>query len=240
MNKMKTIGLIGGMSFESSAEYYRIINEEVRCRMGGNNSARIILYSVNFQEIEDLQFQGSAGWTKLEEEMISIAHRLETAGADCVAICTNLMHRTAPAVKKEISIPLIHIAEETGRAIAEDGLKRVGLLGALFTMKENFYRETLKHKFNLETLIPEEAEMEEVSRIIYKELCQGKFLPESKEYLLEVAGRLGKNGAQAVILGCTELPLVLKNGQGGIPFYDTTAIHAGALAEFALVDFVPG
>lgn len=231
---MKTIGLIGGMSFESSAEYYRIINEAIRQKRGGNNSAQIVMRSVNFQEIENLQFQGDKGWEALNEKMADEAFMLQQGGAECVAICTNLMHRTAPAVQENIRIPLIHIVEAVGDEIQKRGLKKIGLLGAIFTMTNDFYKKPLHEEYGLEVLTPSEEDMQEVSRIIYEELCQGKFLDSSKRFLQEVISRLQEDGAEGGILGCTELPLILQEGDAKIDLLDTTRIHAEALVRFSL------
>ena len=231
---MKTIGLIGGMSFESSVEYYRIINGEVRKRLGGNNSAKIVMQSVNFQEIETLQFQGDKGWLKLNQLMVDCAQTLERDGADCIGLCTNLMHRTAPEIVKNIGIPFIHIVEITAACIIKMGLKKVGLLGAIRTMKEEFYKKPLAERYQLEVLTPEEVSMQRVSQIIYEELCQGKFLDSSIQFLRDQVSQLQDGGAEGVILGCTELPLVLHDQDAKIPLLNTTKLHAQALVDFAL------
>ena len=231
---MKTIGLIGGMSFESSLEYYRIINEEVRKELGSNNSAKIVMHSLNFQEIEDLQFKGDEGWHALNNLMLETAKKLEDGGADCIAICTNLMHRTAPIIEAWAELPLIHIVDATARKTLDLGLKKVGLLGAIFTMKNDFYKKPLSEKYGLDVITPNEADMQEVSRIIYEELCQGEFLPKSKTFLKEVVQKLEQEGAKGVILGCTELPLILQEDDANIYLLDTMKIHVDTLVAFAL------
>lgn len=223
---MKTIGLIGGMSFGSTVEYYKMINCEVQKRLGGNNSAKIILYSMNFQEIKELQFKGE--WGKLGEILSEAAINLEKGGADFALICTNLMHKVAPAVEKSVSIPLLHIVDATAEKIKVQNISKVGLLGTIFTMEENFYRERLKNH-GIEVVIPEQDERQEISRIIYDELCRGVFLDESREKYQRAIERMADNGAKGVILGCTEIPLLLK--ETVIPCFNTTLIHAMAAVE---------
>ena len=226
---MKTIGLIGGMSWESTAEYYRIINEAVRERLGGLHSAKIVMYSVDFEEIEQLQYEA----TNL---MIDAAKRVERGGADFVLICTNTMHRMAEDVARNASIPLLHIADATAERVVSSELTRVGLLGTKFTMEQDFYKGRLVEKYGLEVLIPNELDRQIVHNIIYRELCLGEIKDSSREQLKAIIKRLGDNGAQGVILGCTELPLLIKQGDCPIPLFDTAAIHAEAAVEYALRD----
>jgi aspartate racemase len=229
---MKTMGLIGGMSWESTLEYYRIINETVKEKLGGLHSAKCIIYSVDFEEVEKLQHEGK--WNELSEMMIDAALRLERAGADFVIICTNTMHKVAEEVQENIDIPLLHIADATAEKIKEKGLKKVGLLGTKFTMEEDFYRKRLKEKHGIDVVIPEEDEREIVHRTIYDELCQGIIKHESKEGFKKIIENLVSKGAEGVILGCTEIPLLIKQEDVEIPIFDTTAIHAKAAVEFAL------
>ncbi|MDY6847400.1 MAG: aspartate/glutamate racemase family protein, partial [Chloroflexota bacterium] len=203
---MKTIGLLGGMSWESSIEYYRIINETTKERLGGLHSAQSLMYSVNFAEIEKLQHAGD--WQALTQAMINAAKRLERGGADFLVICTNTMHRMAPEVSAAIDIPLLHIADATADAIREKGLGTVGLLGTRFTMEGDFYRGKLEKDHRLRVLIPTEDRRETVHRIIYDELVQGSIREESRKAFLDVIAELKSRGAQGVILGCTEIPLL--------------------------------
>jgi aspartate racemase len=231
---MKTIGLIGGMSWESTMEYYRIINEAVRERLGGLHSAKIVMYSVDFEEIEQLQYEGR--WDEATNLMIDAAKRVERGGADFVLICTNTMHRMADDVARNASIPLLHIADATAERVVSSGLARVGLLGTKFTMEQDFYKGRLVEKYGLEVLIPNELDRQIVHNIIYRELCLGEIKNSSREQLKAIIKRLDDNGAQGVILGCTELPLLIKQGDCPIPLFDTAAIHAEAAVEYALRD----
>ncbi len=225
---MKTIGLIGGMSFASTVEYYRMINCEVQKRLGGNNSAKIILYSMNFQEIKELQFKSE--WEKLGEILSGAAIQLEKGGADFLLICTNLMHKVAPQVEKKVSIPLLHIVDATAQKIKSQNIDKVGLLGTVFTMEEEFYTQRLK-KHGIEVVIPEQQERQEVSRIIYDELCRGIFLDEARKKYRQAIRQMKENGAQGVVLGCTEIPLLLEKTE--IPAFNTTQIHAMAAVEMS-------
>jgi aspartate racemase len=229
---MKTIGLIGGMSWESSAEYYRIINEAVKERLGRLHSARIVMYSVDFEEVEQLQHQGR--WDKATDIMIDAAKRVERAGADFVLICTNTMHKMAGDVARNINIPLLHIADATANKITSLGLKKVGLLGTKFTMEQDFYKGRLKEKFGLSVVIPNESEREIVHNVIYRELCLGEIKDSSRQQLKTIISGLGNRGARGVILGCTELPLLINQEDCSIPLFDTTVIHAKAAVDFAL------
>jgi aspartate racemase len=229
---MKTIGLIGGMSWESSAEYYRIINEEVVRRLGGLHSAQILLFSVDFAEIETLQHEGK--WDEATVHMIEAAQRIERGGAECVLICTNTMHRMAEAVQEQIAIPLLHIADATGERIREQGLTTVGLLGTRFTMEQDFYRGRLQARYGLEVLIPETGERQVVHEVIYGELVRGEVRPTSREAYRRIIAHLVAQGAEGIILGCTEIMLLITQEDSAVPVFDTTALHAYAAVDFAL------
>lgn len=229
---MKTLGLIGGMSWESTADYYRVINEEVKARLGGLHSAKICLWSVDFAEIEVLQHQGR--WAETAEILAKAAQSLEAAGAESVLICTNTMHKVAPEVSAAVKIPLLHIADATGQVLKAEGITRVGLLGTRFTMSERFYRERLEQQFNIDVLVPDEDDQALVHRIIYDELCLGKVKEESRHAYIKVMERLTAQGAQAVILGCTEIAMLVKPEHTDIRLFDTTRIHAEAAVTFAL------
>ncbi len=229
---MKTIGLLGGMSWESSIEYYRIINQTVQERLGGLHSAQCLMYSVDFAPIEALQQTGD--WDLLASLMIEAAGRLERGGADFLVICTNTMHRMVNAMKKALYIPILHIADATAWAVKARGLNRVGLLGTRFTMEADFYRGRLEKQHGLEVLIPEAAGRETVHRIIYDELVQGHILPESRQAYLQVIQELRDRGAQGVILGCTEIDLLVQQKDLTLPVFDTTRIHAEAAVKRAL------
>lgn len=229
---MKTIGLIGGMSWESSIEYYRIINETIKTRLGGLHSADCLMYSVDFAEIEALQHTGD--WDQLTREMIAAAQRLERGGAACLVICTNTMHKMADEIQSMIQIPLLHIADAAGVAIQAKGLTTVGLLGTRFTMEGDFYSTRLAKKFGLQVLIPEETDRETVHRVIYQELVQGEIREESRRSFLAVIKRLQEQGAQGIILGCTEIPLLVRQSDVAVPIFDTTQLHAEAAVDWAL------
>lgn len=232
MNQPAIIGLIGGMSWESSAEYYRIINREVQKRLGGVHSARSLMWSVDFGEIEKLQHLGD--WDKLTEQMIDAAIRLERGGAAFVLMCTNTMHRMAEAVSNAINIPLLHIADPTGEKIRAAGFRKVGLLGTAFTMEQDFYKVRLEALFGLEVIVPQAEDRRMVHDIIYKELVAGKVLPESRNVYREIIARLIEEGAQGIILGCTEIMLLVSNDDSSVPLFDTTTIHAIAAVDRAL------
>jgi len=229
---MKTIGMIGGMSWESSIEYYRIVNQAVRERLGGLHSARSVMVSVDFAEIEALQSQGN--WDEATQLMISVAQQAERGGADFVIICTNTMHRMAESVQAQIGIPLLHIADATAAKIKAEGLQTVGLLGTRFTMEQDFYRGRLVEKHDLKVLIPGEAQRQFVHRVIYDELVQGRINPASKGQYIEIITELAARGAQGIILGCTEIGLLVKQPDCAAPLFDTTYIHAMAAVEYAL------
>ncbi len=229
---MKTIGLIGGMSWESSAQYYRIINEAVRARLGGVHSAKSLMYSVDFAEIERLQHAG--GWDALTIPMIEAARRLERGGADFLVLCTNTMHLLASEIEAAASIPLLHIADPTAEAIKAAGLGKVGLLGTAFTMEQAFYRGRLERLHGLEVLVPEAEDRAEVHRVIYEELVAGQVVEASRAAYRAVIARLIARGAQAIILGCTEIMLLVGPADSAVPVFDTTALHALAAVNLAL------
>lgn len=229
---MKTIGLLGGMSWESTQTYYRLINEAVRDRLGGLHSAECVLYSVDFEPIEQLQSAGA--WEAAGAILADAARRVESAGADFLVLCTNTMHKVAPLIEAAIEIPLLHLADATGAAVKSAGFQTVGLLGTRFTMGEDFYRGRLAERHGLEVLIPSEPERELIDRVIFDELCLGRCLDGSRRQYLEIIDRLAQNGAEAVILGCTEISLLVKPTDTTVPLLDTTAIHAERAVEWAL------
>ena len=229
---MKVIGLIGGMSWESTAEYYRILNEEVKDRLGGFHSAKVLLYSVDFQEIQTLQNEGR--WQEATELMIDAGNRIDRGGADCLLICTNTMHKMATEVQRAISIPLLHIADATAAEIKERGIERVGLLGTKYTMEQDFYKGRLVTEYGLEVIIPSESDRDIVHRVIYDELCLGKIEPDSKKEFVRIIRNLQGKGGDGVVLGCTEISLLIKEEDSPLPLFDTTAIHAEAAVDFAL------
>lgn len=229
---MKTIGMIGGMSWESSIEYYRIINETVKEKLGGLHSAKSLMYSVDFSEIELLQRDNR--WKEATQAMIEVANHIEAGGADFVIICTNTMHKMADAVEAAINIPLLHIADATAEVIHAHGLNKIGLLGTRFTMEEDFYRERLEKKHNLSVLIPDENDRDVVHRVIYDELVVGKILPESRTAYKRIIEKLITSGAQGIILGCTEIGLLVKDEDSSVPLFDTTQIHAISAVEYSL------
>jgi aspartate racemase len=227
---MQTIGLIGGMSWESTAEYYRIINERVKERLGGLHSARLVLYSVDFAEVEALQDQGE--WDTAAEVMVDAGLRVKAAGADFIVICTNTMHRMAGEVEQEVGLPVLHIADATARAVLSAGVGIVGLLGTRYTMEQDFYRGRLE-EHGLTVLVPDEPGRTLVHDVIYGELCLGVTRAESKRRYLEIIDGLTDRGARAVILGCTEIGLLIGPDDTDVPVFDTTAIHAVAAADRA-------
>lgn len=228
---MKTIGLLGGMSWESTQTYYRMINEGVKARMGGLHSAKLVLYSVNFAEIEALQRKGD--WAETARILSRAALGLQNAGADFLVIGTNTMHKVVPEIEQDIHIPLLHIADATAKVLAQDGITRVGLLGTRFTMEQAFYRERLEAS-GIEVLTPDDTQRDTVHRVIYQELCQGQINPESRDAFLDIVTSLSGQGAQAVILGCTEIGLLIRQADTSVPLYDTTEIHALQAVEQAL------
>jgi len=231
---MRTIGLIGGMSWESTVPYYRVINETVRDRLGGLHSARIILYSVDFHDIEHLQ--RADDWPEAGRRLAQAARSLELAGADCIVLCTNTMHRVAPAIEEAVAIPFLHIADPTAEEIRRTGLMRVGLLGTRFTMEQEFYRQRLQDLHGIAVLVPDDADREIVHRAIYDELCVGKILDASRGHYRRIINRLVERGAQAVILGCTEISMLVGTEDSPVPVFDTTRLHARKAAEWATSD----
>ncbi len=229
---MKVIGMLGGMSWESSAEYYRLANELVKQRLGGLHSAQILLYSVDFEEIEQLQHAGQ--WSDAARLMIDAARRLEKGGADFLLICTNTMHKVADEVAEAIGIPLLHIAEATADAIRAAGIACVGLLGTRFTMEQDFYKGRLSEQHGLDVIVPNERDRNTVHDIIYEELCIGKMREESRQEVVRIIDDLVGLGAQGIILGCTELPLLIKSSDVSVKLFDTTAIHVAKAVDLAL------
>ncbi|MEP0904886.1 aspartate/glutamate racemase family protein [Leptolyngbya subtilissima ST-M1] len=228
---MKTIGLIGGMSWESSLEYYRILNQATRARCGGLHSAKIIMFSVDFADLAALQHQGD--WAEISNILVEAAQKLQMAGASMVLIGANTMHRVCDAIEARISIPLLHIADVTAACVKAQGLKRIGLLGTQFTMEQDFYRDRLS-SHHLDVLVPDAAGREAVHQIIYNELCQGQFTPTSRETVLTLCEQLVHAGAEGVILGCTELELLIGHATATVPLFPTTRIHAEAAVALAL------
>ena len=229
---MKTIGMIGGMSWESTLDYYRLINQTVKARLGGLHSAKCLLYSVDFAEIERLQHENR--WQEAGEVLSRAAQGLEKGGADFLLICTNTMHKVAEAVEKSVAIPLLHLADATAENIKAKGMSRVALLGTRYTMVEDFYKGRLVDNHGLDVLVPNEQEMDIVHRVIYEELCLGKINNASRQEYLHVIERLKGEGAQGVILGCTEIGLLVKKEHTDVPLFDTTEIHASAAVDYAL------
>ncbi len=228
---MKTIGLIGGMSWESTVSYYQIINEKTKELLGGLHSAKILLYSVDFAEIEEYQANGE--WDKSAECLSNIAVKLEKAGADFIVICTNTMHKVAPQISKNINIPIIHIAEATAKAINKCNLSTIALLGTKYTMTQEFYKQKLIDN-DINVLIPTPEDIETVNDIIYNELCLGKITPLAKQKYLDIIAKLQKQGAQGVILGCTEIGLLISQKDTTLPVFDTAKIHAEEVAQTAI------
>lgn len=229
---MKVIGLIGGMSWESSAEYYRIINEAVRDRLGPFYSAKSLMYTVNFDEIKQLQYAGE--WDKATLILQDAAKRLERGGADCIVICTNTMHRMANEVSAAVKIPLIHIADATAEKIKAQKIQKIGLLGTVFTMEHSFYKGRLTDEYGLEVIVPDEPDRQIVNDAIYNELVQGKINPNSKQEYVRIMQKMVDAGAEGIILGCTEIMLLVSQADCSVPVFDTTTLHALAAVEFAL------
>jgi aspartate racemase len=230
--RLKVIGLIGGMSWESTVPYYRLVNETVKARLGGLHSAKVVLYSVDFHEIERLQHAGD--WDAAGKLLADAARALEAAGADFLVLCTNTMHKVAAAIESSVRIPLLHIADPTADAIKQAGYTKVGLLGTRFTMEQEFYKDRLRELHGLEVVVPQQEERDLVHRIIYEELCLGKVLPASRSAYQRIMSGLVAQGAQAIILGCTEISLLVDPGDALVPLFDTTGIHARMAAERAL------
>ena len=229
---MKTMGLIGGMSWESSLEYYRIVNETVKEKLGGLHSCKCLMYSVDFGVIEALQHQNK--WDELTKLMIEAAQNLKHGGADFIVICTNTMHKMAPEIETATGLNVLHIADVTGAAISKDQIQKVGLLGTRFTMEGDFYKKRLKDNYDIEVIIPEDADRQIIHDIIYNELCLGIIKDDSRQRYIDIINKLCANGAEGIILGCTEIPLLIKQSDVLIPVYDTTKIHAESAVDFAL------
>ena len=229
---MKTIGLIGGMSWESSIEYYRIINETVKAKLGGLHSAKSIMYSVDFADIEILQHQGQ--WAEAAQMLINAAKSLENSSADFIVLCTNTMHKVADDIQANVKIPLLHIADATAQLVKDSGIKKIGLLGTRFTMEEEFYKGRLSQKYGLIVNVPNAQEREIVHRVIYDELVIGEIRQHSKEQYIGIIEQMVDHGAEGVILGCTEIGLLIHKQDSQVPLFDTTRIHAEAAAEYAL------
>jgi aspartate racemase len=229
---MKVIGLIGGMSWESTVPYYRQINETIKERLGGLRSAKVVLYSVDFHEIERLQHAGD--WDAAGQMLGDATRALESAGADFLVLCTNTMHKVASAIESSVQIPLFHIADPTANEIKQAGFTKIGLLGTRFTMEQAFYKGRLRERHGLDVLIPIQEDRDVVHRIIYEELCLGKVLPESRAEFRRVISDLVAQGADAIILGCTEISLLVEPQDAVVPLFDTTSIHARKAAEWAL------
>ena len=228
---MKTIGLIGGMSWESTVTYYKIINETVKEKLGGLHSAKCILYSIDFQEIEECQANGN--WEKSGEILGEAANNLEKAGADFIVICTNTMHKVINQIKEKISIPILHIAEMTAEKILEKGLKNIALLGTKYTMEQDFYKSKLIEK-EINVIIPDKNDIEIINKVIYDELCLGTINSDSKKKFLEIVDKLRSKGAEGIILGCTEIGLLIKNADTDVPLFDTAIIHAEQAAIYSI------
>lgn len=230
---MKTLGLIGGMSWESTIPYYRIINEAVKERLGGLHSARIILYSVDFAEIEACQSAGD--WGRCADIMAEAAVKLQQAGADYIVICTNTMHKVVPEMLTKLQIPIIHIADAAAAALKKQGIRKAALLGTKYTMTQDFYKQRLVDN-GIEVVVPEAGDIDIVNHIIYNELCRGEIREASRRQYAEIIGKLKKAGAEGVILGCTEIGLLVRAEDSVLPVFDTTVIHAARAAEMALED----
>jgi amino-acid racemase len=229
---MKTIGLLGGMSWESTVGYYRAINEGVKKSFGGLHSAKIILYSVDFDPIEKLQHQGD--WEGTAKILSEAALCIQAAGADFLLICTNTMHKVAPEIEKAVQIPLLHIADATAEVLINKGIKKIGLLGTAFTMEQDFYKGRLTGKYGLKVLVPDDADRSIVHNVIYKELCLGQTIESSKAEYIRIIKYLSSQGAEAVILGCTEIGMLVNQTDTHVKLYDTTAIHAAKAVEYAI------
>lgn len=229
---MRTIGLLGGMSWESTLSYYQAINRGIAKRLGGLHSAKLVLVSLDFSEIEQLQAIGD--WEAASKILIQGAQQLKAAGAECILICTNTMHKLAPEIEQALDLPLLHIADATGAALVAHKHQRVALLGTAFTMEQDFYSGRLRENFGLDVIIPESEDRQRVHQVIYEELCQGKRLESSKQDYLAIIQRLQENGAEAVILGCTEIALLIQQKDCELPLFDTTQLHAEQAIQFSL------
>jgi len=234
---MKTIGLIGGMSWESSIEYYRIINETAKVKLGGLHSAKSLMYSVDFAEVEVLQHQDR--WAEAAEMLIDAAKNLENGGADFIVLCTNTMHKVADDIQTNVNIPFLHIADATAQLVKNTGIQKIGLLGTRFTMEEDFYKGRLSQKYGLNVSIPNAREREIVHRVIYDELVMGKIEQHSREQFTNIISQMVSQGAEGIILGCTEIGLLIHQEDSQVPLFDTTRIHAEAAVDFALKGELP-
>ncbi|UYX54543.1 aspartate/glutamate racemase family protein [Bacillus thuringiensis] len=228
---MKTIGLIGGMSWESTSEYYRILNEEIKSRLGGLHSAKCLINSVDFEEIE--RFQSNGDWDGAGEVLGNAAYSLQKGGADFIIICTNTMHKVVEKIKENINIPVLHIADTTVKEIKRKGIQTIGLLGTKYTMEQDFYKSRIEEN-NIKVIVPVEKNREKINEIIYTELCLGKITSQSREYYKRVIEELVQKGAQGIILGCTEIGLLIKQEDVVVPIFDTTFIHANEAVNVAL------
>ena len=229
---MKTLGLIGGMSWESTVPYYRLINEGIKARLGGLHSAKLVLYSLDFAEVEELQSAGR--WSEAGHTLAQAAQSLQAAGAQGLLLCTNTMHKVAEAIVSAVDLPLIHIADATAQAVRSAGLQRVGLLGTRFTMEQDFYKARLQKTWGLNVLVPEASDRDEVHRIIYQELCLGQVNGDSRDAYRRVMDCLIEQGAQGIILGCTEIGLLVDANESTVPLFDTTALHAQVAVDWML------
>jgi len=230
VEKMKTLGMIGGMSWESTIEYYRILNEMIKERLGGWNSAKLLLYSVNFEELLPLQYEEK--WEEIANIMVDIAKKLEGAGSSAILICSNTMHKIADVVEEHVNIPLIHVADETAKVIKSKEIERVGLLGTKFTMEGGFYVERLNEKHGINVVLPDQAEREYIHNAIYEEFAKGEFKNSTKERFIEIINNLTSQNVEGVILGCTEIPLLIKKNDVNIELFDTLRIHLNAAVDF--------
>jgi aspartate racemase len=230
--KMKTMGLIGGMSWESTVTYYRLINQGIKARLGGHHSAKMILHSVDFAEIE--QLQKTDQWDEAGKLLGSAARSLEIAGAECIVLCTNTMHKVATQIEQAVSIPLLHIADGTAAAIKAAGVDTVGLLGTRFTMEQDFYVGRLRDRHGIKVLTPTQEERDEVHRVIYEELVHGTVLEDSRKKYLQIVERLARQDAQGIVLGCTEISMLIKSSDVSLHYFDTAELHASSAVDFAL------
>ncbi|TEU17369.1 MAG: aspartate/glutamate racemase family protein [Dehalococcoidia bacterium] len=231
---MRVIGLIGGMSWNSTLEYYRIINESFAIRLGGLHSARLVLYNLDFNEIQRAQHEDR--WDDMANILVDAGNAVKRAGADFLIICTNTMHKVADDVEEKVGLPLLHITDVTGDAIKERGLHRIGLLGTRFVMKESFYQERLRDRFAIEVIVPGEDDIDTIHQIIYHELCESKVNASSRCVCANIVSKLVNNGAEGIVLGCTELPLLIQPGDINVPIFDTTQLHAEAAVNLALAE----
>ncbi|MBP2636075.1 MAG: Aspartate racemase [Firmicutes bacterium] len=229
---MKTIGLIGGLSWESSVEYYRLINEGIKDRLGGLHSAQSLLYSVDFGPVEEHMRQGD--WQQIDKLLVDVALRLQRGGAEFLMICSNTMHKCADSIREQTGMQLIHIADAAAQKSKEQGVKKVGLLGTRFVMEEDFYRQRLNEQHGIEVIIPEEAERHRINNVIFQELCLGILSQQSKEEFQKIINNLVVQGAEGIVLGCTEIPLLIKQADVTVPVFDTMTLHAEAAVRFAL------